>query len=168
MREIKTPSFNINDMAINKKLIHFNDKQAFESELAKGNILPYSIVFIKSTKELWTHGQYYSSLQDYYTKTEIDQNKANIDDLSNILGSAVTNESVTQKEFQLKERSTNQNIYPITLTEFIKNSNDKNLVDQLIPEGGQDKQVLYWKADGEAKWETLEPCTEEEIKGLFV
>lgn len=33
-------------MAINKKLIHFRNKQKFEEELAKGNILDTSIVFI--------------------------------------------------------------------------------------------------------------------------
>lgn len=46
-------------MAINKKLIHFNHKEKFNSELANGNILPTSIVFIKDSKEIWTHGQYY-------------------------------------------------------------------------------------------------------------
>lgn len=49
-------------MPINKKLIHFNRKEKFEEELGKGNILPTSIVFIKDTQEIWTHGQYYSSL----------------------------------------------------------------------------------------------------------
>ena len=46
-------------MAINKKLIHFNYKSKFEKELANGNILPTSIIFIRDTKEIWTHGQFY-------------------------------------------------------------------------------------------------------------
>ena len=47
-------------MAINKKLIHFRTKAAFTTELNAGNIPDTSIVFIKDTKEIWTHGQLYS------------------------------------------------------------------------------------------------------------
>ena len=47
-------------MAINKKLIHFRTKVAFTTELNAGNIPDTSIVFIKDTKEIWTHGQLYS------------------------------------------------------------------------------------------------------------
>ena len=48
-------------MAINKKLIHFNKKEDFEREVANGNILDRSIVFIKDTKEIYTHGTIYGS-----------------------------------------------------------------------------------------------------------
>lgn len=51
-------------MAINKKLIHFNKKSDFESEVAKGNILNYSICFIADTKEIYTHGNYYSQVSE--------------------------------------------------------------------------------------------------------
>ena len=47
-------------MAINKKLIHFRTKAAFTTELNAENIPDTSIVFIKDTKEIWTHGQLYS------------------------------------------------------------------------------------------------------------
>lgn len=47
-------------MAINKKLIHFNNKTAFDKELKAGNILDKSIVFIKDSQEIYTHGQLYS------------------------------------------------------------------------------------------------------------
>lgn len=47
-------------MAINKKLIHFRTKAVFTTELDAGNIPDTSIVFIKDTKEIWTHGQLYS------------------------------------------------------------------------------------------------------------
>lgn len=43
-------------MAINKKLIHFKNKENFESEVANNNILDTSIVFIKDSQEIWTHG----------------------------------------------------------------------------------------------------------------
>ena len=46
-------------MAINKKLIHFKNKQKFNEELANGNILETSIVFIQETTEIYTHGQFY-------------------------------------------------------------------------------------------------------------
>lgn len=48
-------------MAINKKLIHFNKKESFNIELANNNILNTSIVFIKDSKEIWTHGQLYAT-----------------------------------------------------------------------------------------------------------
>ena len=73
-------------MAINKKLIHFKTKQKFNEELANGNILDTSIVFIKDTKQIYTHGQLYDGstfdptdieasiqniIDNYATKTEI-------------------------------------------------------------------------------------------------
>ena len=39
-------------MAINKKLIHFNEKSEFEKRLANDEILDTSIVFIKDSKEI--------------------------------------------------------------------------------------------------------------------
>ncbi len=67
-------------MAINKKLIHFDSKAAFTSNAnnaqgikttnlvttpdSNGNVgnIPYrSIVFIKDSGEIWTHGKYYSN-----------------------------------------------------------------------------------------------------------
>ncbi len=46
-------------MAINKKLIHFKTRAAFEIQLAENNILDTSIVFIKDSNLIWTHGTYY-------------------------------------------------------------------------------------------------------------
>ena len=47
-------------MAINKKLIHFKTYQAFNRELEAGNILDTSIVWIKETQQIYTHGQFYN------------------------------------------------------------------------------------------------------------
>lgn len=47
-------------MAINKKLIHFKTYQAFNKELEAGNILETSIVWIKDTQQIYTHGQFYN------------------------------------------------------------------------------------------------------------
>ena len=49
-------------MAINKKLIHFKNKEKFEEELANNNILDSSIVFIQDSKEISTHGTVYKSV----------------------------------------------------------------------------------------------------------
>lgn len=53
-------------MAIDKKLIHFNTFNAFKKDLDAGNILEYSIVWIKDVKKMYTHGEYYdcSGLSD--------------------------------------------------------------------------------------------------------
>ena len=49
-------------MAIDKKLIHFNRKEVFEEKLAKNEILDTSIVFVKDSKEIWTHSNLYKSV----------------------------------------------------------------------------------------------------------
>lgn len=68
-------------MAINKKLIHFKNKQTFESEVANENILDTSIVFIQDSKEISTHGTVYKTVnwsiltnpsQEYTTFTALE------------------------------------------------------------------------------------------------
>lgn len=49
-------------MAINKRLIHFKNKEDFENEVAKDNILDSSIVFIQDSKEISTHGTVYKTV----------------------------------------------------------------------------------------------------------
>lgn len=46
-------------MAINKKLIHFEKRENFDTRLANNEINNTSIVFIQDTGELWTHGQFF-------------------------------------------------------------------------------------------------------------
>lgn len=73
-------------MAINKKLIHFNKKATFNSQKLSANeennqyqvggtgtvqtgapdINYQSIVYIKDSKEIWTHGQFYGVGKNYY------------------------------------------------------------------------------------------------------
>lgn len=55
-------------MAINKKLIHFKTKAAFEAQL--NNILDTSIVFIKDANLIWTHGTYYGKSEIYIGTNE--------------------------------------------------------------------------------------------------
>lgn len=47
---------------IDKKLVHFNNKTDFITNNDAGNILDTSIVFIKDSKEIWTHGDLYKSV----------------------------------------------------------------------------------------------------------
>ena len=49
-------------MAINKKLIHFNSKENFDNKVANNEILDTSIVFVKDSKEFYTHGNLYKSV----------------------------------------------------------------------------------------------------------
>lgn len=61
-------------MAINKKLIHFDSKDSFMSALEgtlpqggaadadHGQLHDYSIVFVKESKEIWTHDNLYKSV----------------------------------------------------------------------------------------------------------
>jgi hypothetical protein len=44
---------------INKKLVHFNRKPDFEEQNNAGNILDSSIIFIKDSNEIYTHGREY-------------------------------------------------------------------------------------------------------------
>lgn len=58
-------------MAINKRFIHFKNKETFEKQLSEGNILDTSICFIQDTREIYTHGTIYGHDDKYYTKEEV-------------------------------------------------------------------------------------------------
>lgn len=99
-------------MAINKKLIHFRTKTAFTTELNAGNILDTSIVFIKDTKEIWTHGQLYSCSLTEEEITSIIENSQSISNLTNALNNKVdkvegkqlsTNDYTTAEKNKLAE-----------------------------------------------------------------
>ena len=64
-------------MAINKKLIHFKNKEAFDRELQAGNIMDTSICWIPDAKFIYTRGTYWycSSKSD----AEIQQLLSNIE-----------------------------------------------------------------------------------------
>ena len=50
-------------MVINKKLIHFNHKEDFEERNNAGDILDSSIVFVKDSHEIYTHGEQYQFIE---------------------------------------------------------------------------------------------------------
>lgn len=70
-------------MSINKQFVHFNLREDFDKELAAGNILDTSIVFIKDTQELYTHGQLYQGSKPDWNSEETNpgfiQNKPLVD-----------------------------------------------------------------------------------------
>ena len=89
-------------MAINKKLIHIKTKAAFTTELNAGNILDTSIVFIKDTKEIWTHGQLYSCSLTEEEVISIIENSSSISNLTNALNNKVdkvNGKSLTSNDF---------------------------------------------------------------------
>ena len=111
-------------MAINKKLIHFRTKAAFTTELNAGNIPDTSIVFIKDTKEIWTHGQLYSCSS--LTEEEINsiiENSPSISTLTQAVSNKVdkvtgkglsTNDYTTQEKedlADLKSGKANNTLY---------------------------------------------------------
>ena len=91
-------------MAINKKLIHFKNKQKFNEELANGNILETSIVFIQDTQEIYTHGTFYDGKQVDLSNIEssiqnILKNKQDIiNDLDTIRSGAALGATALQSE----------------------------------------------------------------------
>lgn len=46
-------------MAIEKKLIHFNKKEDFQSKLNDNQIKDTSIIFVKDANLIYTHGEEY-------------------------------------------------------------------------------------------------------------
>lgn len=50
-------------MAIEKKLIHFNRGEDFKQKLSNNEILNTSIVFIKDTNKIYTHGAEYQFVE---------------------------------------------------------------------------------------------------------
>lgn len=79
-------------MAINKKLIHFTEKQNFSNEVAKGNILDTSIIFIKDTKQIWTHDQIYDC------SSNIEATEVEYDSIDDILPGGSSDSFLTKTE----------------------------------------------------------------------
>lgn len=75
-------------MAINKKLIHFQKKADFDTQLAARNILDTSIVFIKDAKQIYTHGQLYNCPYTEEQLLNLLNSKANTTDLTDTLTQA--------------------------------------------------------------------------------
>ena len=50
-------------MAVEKKLIHFNRYEDFKQRLNNNEILDTSIVFIKDTNKIYTHGAEYQFVE---------------------------------------------------------------------------------------------------------
>lgn len=130
-------------MAINKKLIHFNKRSTFDNELNKGNIVYTSIVWIKDTKQIWTHGQIYdcdltnyakkeeilAELEKYYTQEQLSDI---FDELRNEIGNIQTetltlvDQKLTNKVDKVSGKELSSNDY--TTEEKVKLANFPNIV----------------------------------------
>ena len=92
-------------MAINKKLIHFNKKESFNTELANNNILNTSIVFIKDSKEIWTHGQLYAT---QLTVAEIEAIVANSPSVEDMLAQIAAEATARDKAVMAEKHRAEQ------------------------------------------------------------
>lgn len=82
-------------MAINKKLVHFGTFANFQKELSAGNILDTSIVFIKDTQQIYTHGQYYNCS---LSLEELEQQFASKNDITDMLTKTEANNTYATKQ----------------------------------------------------------------------
>ena len=77
-------------MAIEKKLICFARLEEFERQLAAGNILGRSIVFIQDAKKIWTHGTYYDCSESVSPDADnVYITDFTVNDLENNIGSGL-------------------------------------------------------------------------------
>lgn len=120
-------------MAINKKLIHFKNKENFNNEVANGNILDTSIVFIQDTQEIYTHGTFYDGSKVDLSNIEasiqdiINNKQDNISDLEVIRsGAALGATAVQPAAISDMETKTNAAATYSTKTE-LENKQDQNL-----------------------------------------
>ena len=111
-------------MAINKKLIHFKNKENFENEVANNNILDSSIVFIQDSKEISTHGTVYKSVNWSILEESLPEPEdpvvpptsdpetevSNIGDISAGSGININSESLTAGTYELRYIDENDNI----------------------------------------------------------
>lgn len=75
-------------MAIEKKLIHFKNRSKFNEKLNNNEILPYSIVFIADTHEIYTHGNFFGNVTN---ESEVENIIANSDTISDIVSALENN-----------------------------------------------------------------------------
>lgn len=59
-----------------RKFIHFNRKSDFEAQLNANTISDKQIVFLKDAQEIWTHGTYYNSVEQFLDETNKDSTNA--------------------------------------------------------------------------------------------
>ena len=108
-------------MAINKKLIHFNSFDVFNTYRLSANsndtqytigingtitdgppdIPWHSIVFIKDTKEIWTHGQYYGASS--LANVEAVDPETSVGDVDDVAFNIITAEPTEQDSEELED-----------------------------------------------------------------
>lgn len=123
-------------MAINKKLIHFKNKENFNNEVANGNILDTSIVFIQDTKEIYTHGQFYDG-----SKVDLSDIEASIQNILNTKQDNISDLEAIRSGAALGATS----IQPSDLANVAKTGSYDDLINKpTIPSAVTESTVSGW------------------------
>lgn len=176
-------------MAINKKLIHFNTKANFITKKLSANVndtqyytynadgstttvttgapdIKYSsIVFIKDTKEIWTHGQLYAGITKSEVKDLVDQLRGQFSTIHNEIDiiDAKAGANTTAIQDLTTKTDTLETNYN-TLDAFTDNLDSDLAIHTSntkihVPAATTDDLVLFSKADGSTEWKNI---TEEQ------
>lgn len=79
-----------------ENFIYAKEKSLFEEKLNNGEVLDEAIAFIEDTKEIWTHGSYFSNLNDVLKITEqslTEEQKAQVKANLGIVESEITEDA---------------------------------------------------------------------------
>lgn len=113
-------------MVYNEQFIAYGNRSAFDADLAKGKIKETSIVFIEDTKQIWTQGTLYSCSFTEDEKIKLDKldtwsvtvatkkelaDKADIDDLSNIVGEEIIGGPVLEEVENLTREELKKDLF---------------------------------------------------------
>lgn len=176
-------------MAINKKLIHFNTKANFITKKLSANVndtqyytynadgstttvttgapdIKYSsIVFIKDTKEIWTHGQLYAGITKSEVKDLVDQLRGQFSTIHNEIdiidakagANTTAIQDLTTKTDTLETNYNTLDTFTDNLDSDLSTHTSNTKIH--IPAATTDDLVLFSKADGSTEWKNI---TEEQ------
>lgn len=120
-------------MAINKKLIHFKTKAAFDEQLAAGNILDTSIIWIQDAKLIYTHGTFYADQNNVVNS--INGSKGDVQLLIPTKVSQLDNDNdyITTSDVNqaLNEKSNKFLTQTVTSSSFVMNPNIRYIANGL-------------------------------------
>lgn len=158
-------------MAIEKKLICFKTQANFETRLAAGDILDYSIVFIKDTQKIWTHGVYFSSLKEVQDALAAKQEAFPEGEVGQVL--TQTEDGIEWADpVVFVDKTDNEHL----VTEWEISEEEIDIPSggggSSLPGGGEVGQVLT-KTETGAEWKTpdasesIEELTEDDLDEIF-
>lgn len=139
-------------MAVKNKFIHFNTRSGFDSKVpnpelnsADGNEFYNYIVFIRDTKEIYTHGQFYGCSEFDNSETDNSEIIKMIEDLNN---------NLNELSLEVEE---SQEVAAASLNELHENKADKSDLENLSTEVYENEEItaaalsdIYEKLDNVA------------------